>query len=288
MSSVPINLAIVHHQAHGQPQRRLELTCHLSHSAPHPFCLLDAWLRIEGPNALAIAEGPLLYTRNAKIRAAMLWPNDTNLATLVIPFSNAVLQHLEDLRGGGDLALTIWSQLRISQGVKNALGSVDMLGVPFESHLQSTKHGDHIEFKLPQSEWVKILRGLQWSELDLIELPMTTSTSSNFIRALKRLQEGVEAYRRGQWEPSMSNCRKAFEALIKDTSGKDSLSETEATLSALISDAQKAKAINGLVRSLSSFLHLARHEHAESIDIGPKDALLALHVTAATLSYLAK
>ena len=86
----------------------------------------------------------------------------------------------------------------------------------------------------------------------------------------------------------MSSCRKAFEAVIKDTIGKDDLSNAEAAFAALVSQPEKAARINELVKSFAPFLHLARHEQHPPIPIRPNDAMLALHITAAVLGYLNK
>jgi len=165
----------------------------------------------------------------------------------------------------------------------------ESLGVPFETYFCSHQHQDHVEYKIPQSDWIKALRGLNWSELDLIEIPARArSDVPQLTRAFKRFDDAVDFYRRGDWEESMSSCRKAFAALIKDTKGTDDLSQGQSAFAALISDAEKARLLNELVKTFAPFLHLARHEQASPIKIEPKDAMLALHLTASALSYSGK
>ena len=135
----------------------------------------------------------------------------------------------------------------------------------------------------------KLLRGLNWSELELIELPSANAaTSPQLSRALKRFQDAQDFYRRGHWEESMGSCRKAFEALVKEITGKDDMSQADAAFAAFISESGKAKLLSEVVKAFTPFLHLARHEQVPAIPIEPKDAMLALLFTASTLSYLAK
>jgi len=164
---------------------------------------------------------------------------------------------------------------------------MQILGVPFETRFVNG-YNDYIEYTISQSDWVKTLRGLAWSELELLELPSATITASpRLARAHKRFAEAQEFYRRGDWEETMTNCRKVFEAVIKDTTGKDDLSESEAAFQALITDPAKAKSVNDVIKSFAPFLHLARHEQRPSISIKPEDAMLALHITGSMLAYLA-
>jgi len=164
---------------------------------------------------------------------------------------------------------------------------MQILGVPFETRFVNG-YNDYIEYTISQSDWVKTLRGLAWSELELLELPSATITASpRLARAHKRFAEAQEFYRRGDWEETMTNCRKVFEAVIKDTTGKDDLSESEAAFQALITDPAKAKSVNDVIKSFAPFLHLARHEQRPPISIKPEDAMLALHITGSMLAYLA-
>ena len=287
LGQTPLSLVIDRHLASGLPSRQLELTCHVSHAGPHAVCVLDSWTKVEGPNGLRIAEGRLFYTMHNLIEGALIWPNKQTLATIVIPLSSDALKQLEERRAGGDCALRIFSRLRVCKSLTEQ--QLAVLAVPFETRLTSAQHGDHVEYTIPQSDWIKALRALNWSELDLIELPSITGTPlPQLVRAFKRFQEAQDFYRRGDWEETMSSCRKAIEAFIKDTTGKDDLAQAEAAFTALIPQAEKARALNEFVKSFAPFLHLARHEQVPAIPIGAKDAMLALHVTASTLAYLGK
>ena len=290
MDSTPILLTIFRHQPRGLPLRQLDLECQLSHQAPFAICLLDAWLEIQTPTGIIVSEGRLLYTKHNRIQPALLRPSSSTLASIIIPLSAAVLKKIEEQRAGGDLVLVVSSRVQVCESIPTAPGKTqEVLGVPYESHFHTNQHSDHVEYKIPQSDWVKALRGLNWSELELIEFPAPTGTASPALnRAMKRLDDALDHYRRGSWEDSMASCRKAFEAVIKDATGNDDLSQAEAAFLALVPDPEKARLINDLVKTFAPFLHLGRHELARRVPIGPKDALLALHLTASLLAYFAQ
>jgi hypothetical protein len=223
-----------------------------------------------------------------QIEGALLWPSKQTLAALVIPLSSAVLRKIEDQRAGGDFVLRISARVRVCQSVIRQQ-EPETLGVPFETYLRSNEYASGVDYKIPQSDWIKNLRALNWSELELVELPAQLAKSSpQLARAFKRFDEALDFYRRGDWEASMSSCRKAFEALIKDTIGKDDVSLGQAAFMTLISEPEKAKLINELVKAFTPFLHLARHEQHPATKIRPEDALFALQITVSTLLYVAK
>ena len=277
---VPISLAISRIQPHGLPNRRLEVLCNVSHSGSLPLCLLDAWLQVVTGKGVPVAEGRLFYPLHSLIDAALWDPNQRYQGHLVIPLNSETLARIEEERAGTDLTFRIESRVRLCAVVQQ--GTEQLLGVPYE-----TRFADG-QYTIPQSDWIKILRGLNWSELDLLEIPSAAiSASPNLARAYKRLEDGQNFYRRGDWEEAMSNCRKAFEALIKDTAGKDDLSQGLDAFTRLINQKDKAEQINALVKTFTQFLHLARHEQHPAVPITRGDAQLAIQVTASTLGYIA-
>ncbi len=285
MEQISLTLTIFEHRPQGLPARQLELCCRVSHSASIPLCILDAWLTVDATSGLRLAEGRLFYTMHNLVEPAVIPAGKQGLASIVIPLPSVTLQQIEQRRAGKDLVLRISSRVRICPLCTQ--GETQVLGAPFETHFV---HGynPYIEHTISQSDWIKTLRGLAWSELELLEIPLATITASPYLaRAYKRFEEAQEFYRRGDWEEAMSNCRKVFEAVIKDTTGKDDLSESEAAFKTLITEPAKAKSINDVIKSFAPFLHLARHEQSPSISIKPEDAMLALQVTGSMLTYLA-
>lgn len=284
----PLLLTIHRNQPYGFPDRRIELFCSISHKHPGPLCLLDSWIEVTEAKGLRIAEGRLLSTQHSLIRGALLWPEETTPATLLIPMSSSVLRHIEERRAGGDCSWTITSRARTCK-VFAEPEKPEVLGVPFETFFCSSAHSDRVEHVFPQSDWIKVLRNLNWSELELTELPSVNLAGSQFGRAVKRYEEAQDFYRRGEWEECMSSCRKVFEVLVKEVSGADDMSRSEAVFQQLVSGAAvKGKLANELVKAFTPFLHLARHEQAAPVSLGPKDAMLSLHFTWSILCYLTK
>lgn len=75
-------------------------------------------------------------------------------------------------------------------------------------------HDGRIQWKIPQSEWVKLLPQLEWSEIELLELPREFLRSHpGLARARERLKDAETALARGDWEGVLQDCRKAYEAV---------------------------------------------------------------------------
>jgi hypothetical protein len=286
MEYMPLGLTIYEHRAYGPPSRQLELRCKVGHSSPLPIYIQDAWIKIEALNGLLIAEGRLFYTLNAFAKSAVIPVADQGDANIVIPLSPTALQQIEHRRAGKDLILKIGSRVRAF--LLHEQGNMNVLGTPFETQFDHG-HTGSVEYKIPQSEWIKVLSGLAWSELELLELPSTKiATSPQLSRAYERFKDAEEFFHRGDWEESMASCNKAFEAMIKDATGEDDISSAKAldALQSLVTAPEKAVHINNIIKSFKPFLHMSRHEQKPPIPIKSKDAMLALHITGSMLSYL--
>lgn len=266
------------------PVRQLELSCEIANPMSFDIYILDAWLRIESPNGLKFAEGRLFHSIHSRAEPSILTAGQKISGAITFQLPSIVLQHIEERRAGGDVILRGSSQVWISQVYEQ--NGIKLLGAPFETFFDSWNNS-YFEYTIPQSEWIKILKGLAWSELELLELPVTKMRSNPILtRALQRFEDAQDCYRRGDWDESMVNCRKVFEAFIKDATGVDDLSIALQAFQALISEPKKANHINNIVKELTPFLHIARHEQQPPIPIKPADAQLALHLTGTILAYL--
>lgn len=157
---------------------------------------------------------------------------------------------------------------------------------PSETHFDQGNRG-HFEYKIPQSDWVKLLSSMQWSELELIEVPsLTIRNSSVPIRAIGRFEEAQHHYRNGNWSETMASCRKVFEALVKEVTDQDNMAQTLLALNQILGENPKTDCLDKLINGLSPFLHLGRHEQQPPFPIGSAEATLALRVTGSILSYI--
>lgn len=269
----------------GPPLRQLTITCVMTNPTHDDLCILDAWVRVEALSGLTIAEGKLLHMEHALAFPPVVTASKEATAKINIPLPNPVIYQLEQLRGGSDLPLRIHSKILaavVSDSPTNTFFR------PIQTIFEDRGHTGYIEHTIPQSDWVKLLRTIRWSELELVELPSgEIRGDQRLARALGRLEDAQECYRRGLWEESIVNCRKVFEALIKDVGGKDTMEASEEVLGSIVDPKTKAETINSLVLALTKFTQLARHEQLPQIPITPADAALSLRISSALLSFLA-
>lgn len=284
VSMLPVE--IINRQFRGYPRPLLELTCRVKNLSSSDICLLSAWMRIDTADSLFLDEGYLFHSMHNRVDPAIIRSGETALGAILIHLPGAVLQQVEERRQGKDIQLRISSRINVC--FVEHMDERNILGVPFETEFGDPATG-YLDYRIAQSDWVVGLKILGWSELEVFELPSTRlRINPQLGRALARFQDALDSHRRGEWEESMANCRKAFEAAMLDVSGKDDLKQgSTATLQLLVTDSTKANRLNAVISELSRFLHLARHESPQSVLIKRADSQLAIHLTAAVLDYLA-
>jgi hypothetical protein len=285
MAVTPLRLKIVEVRAERPPRRQLEMRCHVENRGASAICILDAWLKISVFQDLHIAEGRLFYPEDNRVAPASIQAKATGQGIIVIELPPPVPQRIERRRAGpNDLLLGMRSRVRVSEVSAETTGH--LLQVPFETCFTDGQ-GDYFEHRIPHSVWVRLLRDLEWSELELVEIPtMKLRTHPDMARALEFFAVAQECYRSGLWPDCVVNCRKVIEAMVKEVTGKDNMKEALKAIEALIGEGPKAVQLNDLLRSFNGFLHLARHPQLPPVEIQPNDATLVLHVTGAILSYL--
>uniref|UniRef100_A0A832M3E1 Uncharacterized protein n=1 Tax=Oscillatoriales cyanobacterium SpSt-402 TaxID=2282168 RepID=A0A832M3E1_9CYAN len=286
MKTLTLPIKVFDFYAEPPPRRQLKIACEITNTASFDICILDAWIIVETLNGLKLAEGKIFQTMHNRVDPAIIPSGKSGLGAIHIDLPVQVLQHIEERRAGGDIKLLLSSRVLVSEVL--AVDAVKTLGIPFETGFGSAS-SDRFEYLIPQSEWIKVLKRLAWSELELLELPVAKIKGTPALtRAVQRFEDAQDCYRRGDWAETMMNCRKAFEATIKDTTGENDLKEASKALEFLIGEARKAEPLNEVVKNLGDFLHLARHEQFPPIPIKPEDARLALHLTGALLAYLGR
>ena len=265
------------------PRRQLELNCRVANSAALPIFIVDAWVKVTALNGLMLADGRIFHTLHNRRDPAIISPGGNGLGSFVIELPDLILFNIEQRRAGGDIELVFSSRVRVSQIHK--IDGISALGIPYETEFGS-RHSEQIKYPIPQSEWVKVLKDIQWSELEIIELPASILRSNQQLaRALKRFNDAKISFRHGDWDATMLNCRKAFEAIVQSISGSAEMKEADGVFLSIIGDEDKANHVNGIVKELGKFLHLGRHEQ-RTIVISRSDAQLALHLTGSLLMYV--
>ncbi len=284
-------ISIVEHRARGFPNRALILHCEIRNPNPDALYIADAWLEVRLPGGRHIAEGRLFHALYNLVDPAIVSAGGakTSLGEITIPLTSTALEAIEEVRKGGDLSMQIDSRILVSAVADGSLGPESALRVPIESRFAASQLGGAFEFKIPQSEWVKLLRQLEWSEIELMELPTARLRSDQrFARARERLTEAETCLGRGDWEGVLQNCRKAWEAAAIGLTGEEDRNSALPKLQAYFGEGLKSEHLNSLAKKLGDFLHLARHDQVERVFITRADAVLAIRLTASLLEYLAR
>jgi len=279
---LPVNINEI--RAEGPPKRQLEITCHITNSASFDICILDSWIRIKTSNGINLDEGRLFLCMHNKVDPAIIAPNKEGYGAFYISLSTKVLQDIEEKRAGNDIILNFSSRVLVSEVFK--LNGKNILGVPYETDFVD-RFNNAFSYLIPESEWIKLLKNLKWSDLEILEFPSAKLRSiPNITRALKRFDNAQLCYWRGDWEETMLNCRKVFEAIVQDITGDKNMKKSQQVIESMVADGEKADCLNNLIIELTKFLHLGRHEQLPSVQIRRADAQLALHMTGSLLSYL--
>lgn len=282
MPDLPIT--VIEYHAEPPPKRKLELTCNVTNPAAFDICILDAWVRVEALDGLILAEGRLFQSMHNRVDPAIITSGKQGLGAFHIDLPTMVIHHIEQLRAGGDVKLRFSSRVLVCEVL--TLNAVTILKPPYETQFGDKGLG-YFEYLLPQSEWLKLLKSLSWSELEILELPSSRlRVIPSLGRALKRFEDAQQNYRNGDWEETMMNCRKAFEAIIQDVSGELDMSKAHQVFVSIIGPGEKADRFDKLAKSLGDFLHLGRHETHPHISIRRADAEIALLLTGSLLAYL--
>ena len=275
---IPIT-TIVNVRASGPPNRKLEVSFRFRNPTEFTFTLLDVWISVTSIAGLELAEGRLLRIHSHVVNAG-----EEGYAEIAVPLSSIALQHIENRRAGGDVDLRISSRVLICQ-MRETNGH-PIMAKPVQTYFDQGQRG-YLEHTIPQSDWVKLLSSMQWSELELLEIPSRNLRSLPIpSRALKRFEDAQRHYRQGLWPETMASCRMVIEAFVKEVTGQDDMTEALLAISELIGHGPKADTLDKLIRGFSPFLQLARHEQEPPISIGPADATLALRVTGSIIAFI--
>jgi len=268
--------------------------CEIQNRNPWPLFIADAWLEVRldrqrgGP---LIADGRLFHPLYNMVDLAILWPGDSHkgLGEVRIPLSTAAIQSIENHRNGGDLVLQIDSRVLLCPVYEGPAGLKSVLSAPMQSVFSLDGGSGEIKCKIPQSEWVSLLPRLEWSEIELLELPMDFLRSHpRLARARERLKDASTSLARGDWEGVLQDCRKAFEAIAIGLTGEEDHQSALPKLKDHFGKGLKAEHLNAIVLAFNKFLHLGRHEQPEPVAFDRTDSVLTLRITASLMDYLAQ
>src|SRR5216683_1212700 len=165
------------------------------------------------------------------------WTRANDHLMLVVDFRQ--LDEIEHKRRGGSLTFT-----------------VTVGGVVYHGGRIATLHPSNhqLTYEVSASTWLQLLNQLGYGTYMNIEIPITglASLTGAPHAAVQALQEALIAFRRGDYEEAVADCRPGLEALEQADKGKFSTKPWERT-------ASKEERIYWLQRSLLSLTHVAHH-----------------------------
>jgi hypothetical protein len=113
---------------------------------------------------------------------------------------------------------------------------------------------NQVTYEVSQSDWIKLLNQLEYGTYVTIEVPLErpSGLTGEIQKAAQALQEAVAAFRRGDYEEAVADCRPGLDALGLADDGKFTLKPWDQT-------ASKDERFYWMRRALLSVTHLAHH-----------------------------
>ena len=157
-------------------------------------------------------------------------------------------------------------------------------------------HGER-RGKIPHSEWLKTLSTGEFDRFEIItlrtSLPPLGKHKDKYDSAFKRLREAQDNFNHGDWNSVGSKCRAAWLVLKTLIPTEQKNQAIELLLGSVTGDPRRKEFAAAVVKGVHDILNKATHlegdssAHTEPVDLQREDALLCLHWTSATISYVA-
>lgn len=290
MASVtPLRITPIRWEGLGPPSRALRMDCRILNPNPVDLFISDAWLDVRIANGPRLCEGRFFHTEYAMAFPAIVLANEGAAAggEIVIPLSPAAIEIIEMNRKGGDLTIEIDARV-LTCAVSKSQGGALVLLNPMETQFSSGGSGSSIHATLPQSEWVKLLQRMQWTQFALMEFPTELLRADpRLAGARERLHEAESRFWVGDWEGTIESCRKAWEAAARTLTASDTNTEALKKVGAQLNKQPKTAALDDLARAFGTFVHLARHDQPGGMMFARNDAMLSINLTTAMIAFLA-
>jgi len=196
--------------------------------------------------------------------------------TLIIPLDPYRIKRMEDVRGGGDMGLTL-----------HFIGMVWIEGDGINK-----VSGGPLFLNIPQSHWVRsVLSGWGWERTRLVEVHISEGDHKVIPkRVYELMEEAIVHFNSGNDKEVLASIYMAFEAFAKVHGYEKPDQNFFAKLlkNVEVEDEKKEK-LKLLFGYFCKFLHLGRHEPDKPlIRIERKDSEFALNMAWLTLGYISK
>jgi hypothetical protein len=207
---------------------------------------------------------------------------------LVFPLSAEAIRFIEDTRKQADVAVmpeiaVKYQEVRVE--VQKLQDSVFHAGRVFWQDA-------NVEMPpIPRSEWLKRLEEMQWSELELFEMPVAPLLAdANLTEALRLLREAQDALRMSDHKGVLARCREAFESAAKFQAQGDTKEGFDLLLRRAFPEHEaKRNASDGVIHALSEYAHtLGRHAQYPALHVSRAEAEFAFAATISLFSLLSR
>ena len=207
---------------------------------------------------------------------------------LLIPMRGEAIRYIEERRRDQDIALSVNLQYSWQEAIQ----------VPTNDKEQTRFFGGQVnndttsvqECVIKRSDWLKRLAEMGWQEYEIFEVArQPLLKDQNLTVALQRLEDAQTALRSGDYPGVLAKCRAAFESAAKHESQGDTKKGFESLLArAFAEDATKQENIDDIIKALSAYAHLGRHEHYPAVCIGRLEAEFCFNTTVSVFSLLSR
>ncbi|MDX2252944.1 MAG: HEPN domain-containing protein [Nitrospira sp.] len=269
-----LKLQIENVRASGPPSRAIELECSVQGLAGNsrPIAIITAWINVTLQGRIQV-EGPYFKQFHAPAGKAIF----PGRGALYIPLNSSALDEIERHRQG-DLEIRIDSRVLAAPVREVSLGG-DTVQI-LEAAAETTFMHDGVSpvsFIIAQSKWINLLSQMRWSDLEIFEIPMEAfSSDENLKRAMDLLREAQKRFSRGDWPGVLQNCRQSFEAAAANVGQTSDKPTAFQRLVGRVGGGKKSDKLNDLLKAVSEFCHLGRHEDFPAVCITREDARAAL------------
>lgn len=127
------------------------------------------------------------------------------------PFPPHVLADIERARAGGDAEIVIQGEIGFSHAHEGVVIGHAVLG---ETRFLGFGRNDAgWKRTVGKSDWIKLLKELNWSQIGLLEVPLDLRGRKDALLHLDRAQEHIA---KGDWPEALGSCYKALEAAVPE------------------------------------------------------------------------
>ncbi len=209
-------------------------------------------------------------------------------AKLIIPLTREAIRFIEENRRDQDVPLMARLQCTTQEAID----------VPGPDKRATQRFGGSIrsdtvnvqDCVITRSDWLKRLAEMGWQEYEVFEVAKQPLLADpNLAVAFTRLQEAQTALRSGDYSGVLVKCRAAFESAAKHQSNGDVRKGFEVLLDRGFKDeAKKQESLNAIIRALSDFFQLGRHEQYPVVVIARDEAEFVYTTSISLFSLLSR